>query len=207
MLLANFAGPGVEMTASWKAEDGGSNTPEKEDSPMSGVITTSPFAATTTHTMKVRVRSQSFLGQVRHTIGLENPGPEQTDLSEVGQTIGSASSRSSTGGLEDGRTNKRLPSRRRNSSLAQLVQGLGNLIPSERKTTDVNTKDREIKTLPENLAVLRAAVSIMFPPARRRMVRKLKGLFAADKLPGITRWLLSLARRVSRTAFQSYRVP
>ena len=146
-------------------------------------------------------------GQVSRTISLQNlskkiftaegaprvlPGltAEQITASEAGQTTGLA-----------GRRPKRLPPRR-TTNLAQLVTGrLGNLIPS------ADNKNREIRTLSENLAVLRAAVTIMFPPARRRMVLKLKGLFAADKMPGITRLLLPLAWRVSRTTFQSYRVP
>ena len=209
------------MSSNWKAEAGSLNAPETKDLPISD--DTPLTCAETTHTQKARRiaggRRQTFLGQVRHTIGLGNlsknikpkgapgllPGltAERTTSSEAGQTTGLATRR--TTGLV-GRRTTGLP-HRRNSNLAQLVHDLGSLIPSDRKMIVVNNKKREIKTLSENLAVLRAAVTIMFPPARRRMIQKLKGLFAADKLSGFTRLLMPLTWRVSRTTFQSYRVP
>jgi len=53
---------------------------------------------------------------------------------------------------------------------------------------------REVKTRSENVAALRAAVIVMFPPGRRRLLRVLKAFLERADYSAMARWLLSAER-------------
>jgi hypothetical protein len=48
---------------------------------------------------------------------------------------------------------------------------------------------REIKTFEQNVAVIRAAVLVMFPPRRRKMIMVMKDFLEHSEMAGLTRCL------------------
>jgi hypothetical protein len=71
---------------------------------------------------------------------------------------------------------------RRTTNLSKFIHRLGSM--AERHTV-FGEETRKIKTFSQNVAVLRAAVVVMFPPFRRTMIRRLKALIAVDKMPSL----------------------